>query len=357
MSEMLSRVIAAILLLTGAAAWSLSTWATAGVLAAEWEKMWGDPRYNESIHPGHGQLATALFDVQVGALLVLGCAVAVMLCRSVRGLGDVIEVLVALPCVLIVANAIVARVVGSSLTAAVTGGLALMAACVAFAHVARARFVPKPHHSHDSSAGRLLLLAFALMAAGAVLVLEGLEPAGWIVEVLPGLVSISVVQGALFVAMLGLIAVMAVRWTVIVVAAAAVVAGVGGWLVLAPPTSARVDGPTVVVLGVVLVIAAAAAAGSDGPSRPRTCLLAVATAAAAFCVAWFPAFLAGIGFGALFQSLAGGELGADGLPLLMGGVFAGLAGFAGYAAVLMWPNRPVADEAPAGPTRDLLAQG
>ena len=344
--EVLRRVVAAFLLVTGGTVWAFSTWATAGVLAAEWEQMWGDPRHNESIHPGEGQLATALFDVQVGALLVLGCAVAVLLCRSVRGLGDVIEVLVGLPCVLIVVNAILARVVGSSLMAAVTGGVVLVAVCVGFARVSSSRFMPSPQHRHDPSAGRLLLLAFALMAAGAVLVLEGLEPPGWIVEVLPGLVSISVVQGALVAAMLGLVAVMAVRWTMAVLVAAAVIAVVGGWQVIAP-VSTRSDLPGVVALGVVLVTAVAAAAvgaSDDPPARPLRRLLAVAAAVAAFCTAWFPAFLGGIGFGIMFQSLAGGELGADGLPLLMGGVFAGLAGFAGYAFALMWPSQSVADE-------------
>ena len=94
-------------------------------------------------------------------------------------------------------------------------------------------------------------------------------PAGWIVEVLPGLVSIPVVQGALVVAMLGLVAVMAVRWTVGVVAAAAVITVLGGWLVLAPVFT-RFDGPWVVALGAVLVMAAATAAvsGSEDP-RPR----------------------------------------------------------------------------------------
>ena len=357
-SEVLRRVVAASLLLTGAAVWAFSAWATAGVLAAEWEQMWGDPRHNESIDPGQGQLATALFDVQVGALLVLGCAVAVLLCRSVRGLGDLIGVLVGLPCVLIVVNAVLARVVGSSLTAAVTGGVVLVVVCVGFAWVASSRFMPSPQHRHDSSAGRLLLLAFALMAAGAVLVLDGLEPAGWIVEVLPGLVAISVVQGALIAAMLGLVAVMAVRWSVAVLAAAAVIAVVGGWVVLAP-VSTRSDGPGIVALGVVLVTAAATAAvgvSDDPPARPLRRLLAVAAAVGAFCVAWFPAFLGGIGFGILFQSLAGGELGADGLPLLMGGVFAGLAALAGYAFALMWQSQPLADQPSESPTGDLLEQ-
>ncbi len=354
MSEVLRRVVAALLLLTGAAVWAFSAWATAGVLAAEWERMWGDPRHNESVHPGEGQLATVLFDVQIGALLALGCAVAVLLCRSVRGLGDVMEVLVGLPCVLIVVNAILARVVGSSLTSAVTGGAALAAVCVGFTWVASSRFMPSPQHPHDPTAGRLLLLAFALMAAGAVLVLDGLKPAGWIVEVLPGLVSISLVQGALVVAMVGLVAVMTVRWTVAAVAAGAVIAGVGGWLVLAQSNSVSGDGFSVLALGVVLVTAAATATASvseDRPRRPLRRLLAVAAAVAAFCVAWFPAFLGGIGFGILFQSLAGGELGVDGLPLLMGGVFAGLAGFAGYAFGLMWANPPVADAPPASQTR------
>ncbi len=108
-----------------------------------------------------------------------------------------------------------------------------------------------------------------MSAAGAVLVLEGLEPAGWVVEVLPGLVSIPVVQGALVVTMLGLVAVMAVRWTVGVVAAAAVITVLGGWLVLAPVFT-RFDGPWVVALGALLVMAAATAAvsGSERPSSP-----------------------------------------------------------------------------------------
>jgi hypothetical protein len=204
--------MAVFLLLAGAAVWAFSTWVGDTFPAAEDEKLMGDSRYGD--YPGQGELATALFDVQVGALLVFGCAVAVLLCRSVRGLRDVVAVLIALPCVLIVANAILAHVMGSSLTAAVIGGLVLVVVCVAFAGVARvasSRLMPTPQYPHESSAGRLLLLAFVMTAAGAVLTLDGREPAGWIVEAVPGLVSITVVQGALIAAMLALIAVMAIR--------------------------------------------------------------------------------------------------------------------------------------------------
>jgi hypothetical protein len=74
----------------------------------------------------------------------------------------------------------------------------------------------------------------------------------------------------------------------------------------------------------------------------------------AYCIALFPAFQIGVPVGIMAQALAGGELGADGLPLLMGGVFAGLAGVAGYAAVLVRPNQPAADEPPASPEQDQL---
>jgi hypothetical protein len=348
--------MAVFLLLAGAAVWAFSTWAGAGVLAAEVGDGGGRfSRYYGSPWPAEVQLNSDLFDVQVGALLVLGCAVAVLLCRSVRGLGDVVAVLVTLPCVLLVVNAILAHVVGSSLTAAVAGGLVLVVVCVGFAGVASSRFMPSPRQDVSGvSAGRLLLLALTMSAAGAVLVLEGLEPAGWVVEVLPGLVSIPVVQGALVAAMLGLVAVMAVRWTVVVVAAVAVIAVVGGWLVLAPVFT-RFDGPWVVALGAVLVMAAATAAvsGSEDPRPgPLTRLLAVAAAAVAFGVGFFPAGYIGVIFEMLAQTFAGGELGADGgPPWLMGGALAGLAGFAGYAAVLMRPNQPVADQPPASPDR------
>jgi hypothetical protein len=179
-------------------------------------------------------------------------------------------------------------------------------------------------------AGRLLLLALTMSAAGAVLALEWLEPAGWVVEVLPGLVSISVVQGALVAAMLGLIAVMTVRWTVVVVAAVAVIAVFGGWLVLTPVLySGDEDWRRVFAAGALLV------------------------SAAAFGVGGVPAFFFGIPVGGLAQILAGGELGADGAPpgLLTGGALAGLAGFAGYAAGLrMRPNQHGADQPPASPT-------
>src|SRR4028119_1917925 len=122
-SEVLRRVMAVFLLLAGAAVWAFSTWAGAGVLAAEVGDDGGRfSRYYGSPYPGEVQLNSDLFDVQVGALLVLGCAVAVLLCRSVRGLGDVVAVLFALPCVLFVVNAVLARVVGSSLTGGVAGG-------------------------------------------------------------------------------------------------------------------------------------------------------------------------------------------------------------------------------------------
>jgi hypothetical protein len=163
--------------------------------------------------------------------------------------------------------------------------------------------------------------------------------------------------------MLGLIAVMAIRWTVVVVAAAAVITVLGGWLVLAPMSN-RGDGPGIVTSGAVLVTAAAAAAaaaaapisGGDDP-RPGTLtrLLAVAAATAAFCVALLPAGYIGMIFTLLAQTFAGGELGADGgPPWLMGGALAGLAGFAGYAAVLMRPNQPVTDQPPASPSGDDL---
>ena len=357
-SEVLRRVVAAFLLLTGAAVWAFSTWAGAGVLAAEVGGGRGRfSRYYGIPYPGEVQLNSDLFDVQVGALLVLGCAVAVLVCRSVRGLRDVVAVLIALPCVLIVANAILAHVMGSSLMAALIGGLVLVVVCLAFAgvaHMVSSRFMPTPQHPHEPSAGRLLLLAFALMAAGAVAVVETLKPPGWVVEMLPGLVSIPVVQGALIVAMLGLIAVMAVRWTVVVVAAAAVIAALGGWLVLAS-VSTRGDVPGVIASAAVLVTAAAAAAvsGSDDyRPGPFTRPLAVAAATAAFCVAFFPAIFVGMSFTLLAQTFAGGELGADGgPPWLMGGALAGLAGFTGYAAVLMRPNQPVTDEPPASPDR------
>jgi hypothetical protein len=315
--------------------------------------MWGDPRHNESIHPGDGQLATALFDVQVGALLLLGCAVTVLLCRSVHDLGDVMAVLLTLPCVLLAVNGVLARVVGSSLTAAVIGGVVLVAVCVGFARIASSRLLPNPQHPVDSSAGRLLLLALVMTAAGAVLALEMLEPAGWIVEALPGLISIMVVQGALIVAMLSLIAVMAVRWTVVVLTAAAVIAVVGGWLVLAPVT---VGGGSwiLVALGAVLVTASAASGSENLSPRPPTRLLAVAAAPAAFCVLFFPASMIGFGFGMTALTFAGGELGADGASVFFCGALAGLAGFAGYASALMWPNRAVTDEPPASPPEDLL---
>ena len=289
--------------------------------------------------------------------MVLGCAVAVLLCRSVHDLGDVMAVLLTLPFVLLAVNGVLARVVGSSLTAAAIGGLVLVAVCVAFARAARSLFVPSPQHPDESSAGRLLLLALAMTAAGAVLALEALEPAGWIVEVLPGLVSIPVVQGALVVAMLGLIAVMAVRWTVGVMAAAAVIAVVGGWLVLAPVYT-LFNGPWVLALGAVPVMAAATAAvsGSEAPPRLLTRLFAVLASATAFCVGLFPAIFIGMQVGIMAQSLAGGELGADGLPVLFCGALAGLAGLGGYAAVLMRPDQPVADEPPTNPTGDLLRQ-
>ena len=202
----------------------------------------------------------------------------------------------------------------------------------------------------------MLLLALVMTAAGAVLALEGLEPAGWIVEVLPGLVSIAVVQGALVASMLGLIAVMAVRWTVGVMAASAVIAVVGGWLVLAPVFT-LFDGPRVVALGAVLVMAAAtvAVSGSEDPlPRLLTRLLAVVATAASFCVALFPAVWIGMPMGIMAQSLAGGELGADGLPVIFCGALAGLAGLGGYAAVLMRPNQPVADQPPTSSTGHLL---
>jgi hypothetical protein len=95
--------------------------------------------------------------------------------------------------------------------------------------------------------------------------------------------------------------------------------------------------------------------GSDDPRpRPLTRLLAVAAAPAAFCVAFLPAFYIGMIFEILAQTFAGGALGADGVPWLMGGALAGLAGFAGYAAVLKRPNQPVADEPPVIPGRDQL---
>ena len=126
-SEVLRRVMAVFLLLAGAAVWAFSTWAGAGVLAAEVGHGEGRfSRYYGSPWPAEVQLNSDVFDVQVGALLVSGCAVAVLLCRSVRGLGDVLDVLVTLPCALLVVNAVLARVVGSSLTAAVTGGLVLV---------------------------------------------------------------------------------------------------------------------------------------------------------------------------------------------------------------------------------------
>ncbi len=358
-SEVLLRVMAVLLLLTGAAVWAYSTWAGAGVLAAEWDQMWGDPRHNESTGFGEGELGTALFDVQVGALLVLGCGVAVLVCSKVRGMDDVMAVLLLLPFVLLVVNAMLARVVGSSLTAAVIGGLVLVTVCVVFARAVSSSFMLSPQHEDEPSAGRLLLLAFAMTAAGAVLALESLEPAGWIVEALPGLVSISLVQGALIASMLGLVAVMAVRWTVVVMAAAAVIAVVGGWLVLAPVFT-LFNGPWwVVALGAVLVMAAATAAvsGSASPPPPLTCLFTVIAAATAFCVALFPAVSIGIPMGIAAQSLAGGELGADGLPVIFCGALAGLSGLAGYAALLMRPNQPVADEPPATPTGHLLTHG
>jgi hypothetical protein len=350
--------MAVLLLLAGAAVWAFSTWAGAGVLAAPVGDGVGRfSRYYGSPFPGEVQLNSDVFDVQVGALLVLGCAVAVLLCRSVRGLGDVLDVLVTLPCVLLVVNAVLARVVGSSLTAAVIGGLVLVVVCVGFAYAASSRFTPSPQEVGGFLAGRLLLLALTMSAAGAVLALEWLEPAGWVVEVLPGLVSISVVQGALVAAMLGLIAVMTVRWTVVVVAAVAVIAVFGGWLVLTPVLySGDEDWRRVFAAGALLVSAAAAAAvsGSEDPRPgPLTRLLAVAAAAAAFGVGGVPAFFFGIPVGGLAQILAGGELGADGAPpgLLTGGALAGLAGFAGYAAVLrMRPNQHGADQPPASPT-------
>jgi hypothetical protein len=107
--------MAVFLLLAGAAVWAFSTWAGAGVLAAEVGNGEGRfSRYYGSPWPAEVQLNSDLFDVQVGALLVLGCAVAVLLCRSVRGMDDVMAVLFALPCLLLVVNAMLARVVGSS---------------------------------------------------------------------------------------------------------------------------------------------------------------------------------------------------------------------------------------------------
>jgi hypothetical protein len=274
-------------------------------------------------------------------------------------MDDVMAILFALPCLLLVVNAVLAHVVGSSLTAAVAGGLVLMVVCVGFAYAASSRFMSSPQDVSGFLAGRLLLLALTMSAAGAVLVLENFEPAGWVVEVLPGLVSISVVQGALVAAMLGLVAVMTVRWTVVVVAAAAVIAVFGGWLVLAPVTVGGGGSWILLALGAVLVSVAAAAAvsGSEDPRPgPLTRLLAVAAAAAAFGVGLFPALVFGMPVGSLAQIIAGGELGADGAPpgLLMGGALAGLAGFAGYAALLMRPNQPMTDEPPASPTGDLV---
>jgi hypothetical protein len=289
----------------------------------------------------------------------LGCGVAVLMCRSVDDSGDVMAVLLTLPFVLLVVNGVLARVVGSSLTAAVIGGLVLVAVSLAFARAVPSSFMPIPQHSDGPSAGRLLLLAFVMTAAGAVLALEILEPAGWIVEALPGLISIMVVQGALIVAMLSLIAVMAVRWTVVIVAAAAVIAVAGGWLVLTRVFSHGDDGPRVIALGAVLVTAAAAAAvsGSDDPlAGPRRRLLAVAAAPAAFCVLFLPAIMIGLGLGLTPVTLAGGELGADGAPVFFSGALAGLSGFAGYVFGLVWSSQPVADEPPASPTGDLLRQ-
>jgi hypothetical protein len=158
-------------------------------------------------------------------------------------------------------------------------------------------------------------------------------------------------------AMLGVVAVMADRCTASVVAAWLIVASVGGWLVLGS-TSTSGDGSAVLVaLTAVLVMAAATAAVNGGEAaraRPTTPVLAVIATTTAFCVAIVPAFYIGIPAGMMAQSLAGGELGADGLPLLMGGVVAGLSGLAGYAAVLMRRSGPVADEPIAHSTRKHL---
>jgi hypothetical protein len=93
----------------------------------------------------------------------------------------------------------------------------LMVVCVGFAYVASSRFMPSPARCQRTFSRAPVAARVDDVRSGRGASLEWLEPAGWVVEVLPGLVSISVVQGALFTAMLGLVAVMAVRWTLLVV--------------------------------------------------------------------------------------------------------------------------------------------
>lgn len=325
----LSRLVAAGLLAAGALVWTLATAAT-GQVAAATSRLYDDPRYDHRVDPGDGELAIVLLDAQLAAVVVMACGVAVLVAPRVRTGTDVAGVVAAVGSLLVAAGGVLTRFAGSPGTTVLCGVVLLAAACAVGGGVRRA--LGPAGKNADDRAGRELLVVMALLAVAAAPLLEASAPEnGWVYQEMPRalVTGLALSQALLGTAATALLLLAAQRTTVLTTVAS--VGVLGGCLLLVTrssllpqdtPLSALAGGATLV--GLVALAAAGGWPPSKVAARQRRRLVLVAMGSAtAYALVLVPALMVGVPLGVAALALGGGALGADGLPLLLGGAVAG----------------------------------
>ncbi|HJR39629.1 MAG TPA: hypothetical protein VJ819_14705 [Nocardioidaceae bacterium] len=334
-----TRVVAVLLLVGGAFNWTLLTGSIPGMDAAS-VIMFEHPSYDYQTDPGDGQLQVMLFDARMAALLVMAAGAAALAAPWVRTKGDVGYVVLVSLGGMLSAGALLTWFGGWSMAAAaVCGGVLVIGTLVV---IARSRSRPASvavDTAPDETAARGVLATMALLVAAAAPAVgtAGPQPDRWLSELLPEAyrVGVALTEALLCLTALSLAGLTLRRPRVAAVIAGALVAGAGGWLVAAPPVPW--DRPWLMLLisgamvggTAMLVVSGVRNADGSGPGAWR--LFGTLFGAAAGCAALvIPAFALGLPLGMILLSMSGGELGADGLPILLGAPMAGLAGVASY---------------------------
>ncbi len=344
-----TRVVAVLLLVGGAFTWALLTGSSPGVDAAS-VTMFEHPSYDYETDPGDGQLQVMLFDARVAALLVMAAGAAALAAPWVRTKGDAGYVVLVSVGGMLSAGALMTWFGSWSMAAAVACGGALVVGTVVGIARSRSRVAPVTGNTatHETAARGVLVTMALLMAAAAPAVgVAGPAPDRWLSELLPEtyLVGVALAEALLCISALALAALTLRRPGGAAAMAGALVAGVGGWLVATPPGPQDSPWPVLLVSGAMVggtaMLAVSGLRNRDGSGPGVWRLLGTLTGAiVGLAVLAFPAFPLGLALGIMLLSMSGGELGADGLPVLLMGPISGLAGVALYwLAVLASEDR------------------
>jgi hypothetical protein len=233
--------------------------------------------------------------------------------------------------------------------AAVCGGALVVGTLVVIARSLSRPTTAAVDTATDETAARGVLATMALLVAAAAPALgtAGPQPDRWLSELLPETyrVGVALTEVMLCISALPLVVLTLRRPRVAAVIAGALVAGAAGWLMAAPPVPWDSLWLMLLISGAMVggtaMLGVSGLRNKDGSGPGGLWLLGTLSGAAVgYAVLLIPAFALSVPLGMILLSMSGGELGADGLPVLLGASMAGLAGVALYwLAVLASDDR------------------